>query len=382
MNIGVDARVLSEEKRTGVGEYAYEFLRALVSRDEKNQYFLFANGWRIVGDGLSFFLNRKNVHLVFSGWPNKIFNLSEIFFGRPRLDLTVADRSKKNKINLWFSPHLHFTGLSKQVVSALMVHDLSFVWRPEFFSWKRRLWHAVLSAKRQCERANIIFVPSENTKRDLVNFFHLSPEKIKVLYPGARADLEKPDEQSRKNIKAKYRLPEKFIFFLGTLEPRKNIKGLLEAYKMSGLWEKKYGLVIAGGRGWKDDDIVRAISLCPGAKHIGYVPDQEKAGLYSLAEIFVYPSFYEGFGLPVLEAMSAGIPVVTSNVSSLPEVSGDAAWLVDPNNKIELSRALNLLANNQKLRQMLSEKGKKRATFFDWRKTADCFLETIESPRR
>ena len=204
------------------------------------------------------------------------------------------------------------------------------------------------------------------------------PEAVgKMFRPMPRSD------EALLRTRKKYGLPEKFILFLGTIEPRKNISAIIEAYKKLIDSDKNmtHSLVVAGTKGWLFDDIMRlSRPLVRSGKIIftGPVSDEERAHIYNMADIFVYPSFFEGFGLPPLEAMSCGLPVIVSNSSSLPEVVGQAAVSVDPNDPDELAFFMNELLSNEDLRKEYSQKGSKRAGSFSWEDSAKKTLAVIE----
>ncbi|MEK7680877.1 MAG: glycosyltransferase, partial [Patescibacteria group bacterium] len=220
MNIGVDIRPLMAEKRTGVGEYTYELLDAIFEIDKQNQYFLFYNSRSDVSKNIPPW-KQENVHYIIARWPNKLFNLSIKFFGFPKIDRLI-----KTPLDYFFSPNINFTTLSKKTKHILTIHDLSFKFYPEFYSSKQRLWHKITNPKKQCLRADLILTPSENTKRDIVDYYKILPEKIKVIYPGLSsifANAMMDQEKTRQ----KYNLPNKYILFLCTIEQRNNIIGLI-----------------------------------------------------------------------------------------------------------------------------------------------------------
>lgn len=374
MNIGIDIRSLMEKNRTGVGEYTYELLDALFKIDLENQYFLFYNSkndQKHVEEWL-----QENVHYVSTKYPNKLFNFSLQVFKFPKLDGFVVEN-----LDYWFSPNINFTALSKNIKQILTIHDLSFEHFPDCYSWKMRLWHKVLNPRKQCERADIILTPSENTRRDVVETYGIVKEKVRVLVPGLSGNFKakflnfKFDE-----VKNKYNLSDKYILFLGTIEPRKNIIGLVEAYKQLPNHPKpnSYNLVIAGAKGWKYESIMKAIDETEGVRYIGYVDAVDKPDLYKLADLFVYPSLYEGFGFPVLEVMASGTPVITSNRSSLPEVAGDAAYLVNPYNVNEITQGMREILLNSQLQSSMVEKGREKCSEFTWEVSAKQFLEELK----
>lgn len=392
MNIGIDIRPLMEESRTGVGEYTCELLNALFDIDKENQYFLFYNSGKDVSKNIPKW-RQKNVHYIKSRYPNKLFNFFILFFKFPKLDKLIIKNKQSiiNNLDYFFSPNINFLALSKKTKLILTIHDISFEFFPDCFSLKRRLWHKILDPKKQCKKADIILVPSENTKQDIINFYDVPENKIKVLYPGLSKKFRTLSAQAVNNtesikvVRSKYNLPDKFILFLGTLEPRKNIIGIIQAFKFSKLFppeadpsfSRGYELVIAGTKGWKIEPIMDLINVTKGVKYIGYVDAKDKPMLYSLASIFVYPSLYEGFGFPVIEAMASHTPVVTSNRSSIPEISDNAAYLVNPNNVDEIRRGMEVLSKDEKLCNLLIENGKKRIEKFDWSSSAKEFVNLI-----
>ncbi len=393
MNIGIDIRPLMSSTRAGVGEYTYELLDAIFKIDKTNKYFLFYNSYSDVSSNIPKW-SQDNVHYVSTKWPNKLFNMAVKLFNFPKVDKILRKsllrtlHSPSSNLDYFFSPNFNFTSLPTNTKSVLTVHDLSFEFFPEFFSTKRRLWHWAINPKKQCEQAAIIITPSENTKRDIVDIYNIPAGKIKVIYPGVNCHLEfisgsfpAPREipkQVRDDIQKKYDLPGKFILFLGTVEPRKNITGLIEAFEQCySLLPTAYSLIIAGHTGWNDQNIFKAVQKSPAKDRIhfiGSIKETDKHILYSLASLFVYPSFYEGFGFPVVEAMSCGTPVITSNRSSLPEVTASAAYLVNPNRPSELAKAIIDMLTNETLRENFKKLGLEQAQKFSWTKSAQEFM--------
>ena len=378
MNIGIDISPLASSIRTGVGEYTYELLNALFDIDTHNQYFLFYNAFRDVSKYLPQW-EHPNVHYIKTRWPNKLIHASIQLFKFPKEDILIEQKSGV-KLDYLFSPNIGFQAISKNTKHVITVHDLSFEIFPECFSPKMRLWHKFLAPKKQCEQADLIFVPSENTKRDLQDLYKISSEKIHVLSLGLSAPFLQPVDQIKKTrVKDKYQLPDKYILFLGTIEPRKNIEGLLVAFDQ---FQKKctseYKLVIAGGKGWwKNNKILGLIEKSPNVQYIGYVEPDDKPALYAQASVFVYPSLYEGFGFPVLEAMACGTPVITSSRSSLPEVAGDAAYFINPYNTFEIAEGLERILQEKELHNFLADKGREHTKKFQWKQTAQQFLSTL-----
>jgi len=225
-------------------------------------------------------------------------------------------------------------------------------------------WQARFSEK--------IIAVSDSTKNDLINRYQINPSKIKVIYSGV--SLKRPSEEEILKFKKEKKLPEKFILFLGTIEPRKNINGIIRAFSIlkskSGFNELK--LVIAGSQGWLQEKITGEDII-----FTGKIDEEEKALFYSAASVFVYPSFFEGFGLPPLEAMVCGTPVVVSRNSSLPEVVGDAGILIDPYNPSDIANAIKEILTDAQLAKKLTKNGFIRSSQFSWQKTAEKTLEVL-----
>ncbi len=377
MNIGIDIRPLMTKNKTGVGEYTFELLNAIFKLDTTNQYFLFSNAAK----NLQRFLPRwqqPNVHFISTAYPNKILNFA-LAFG-----LININRLLPQPIDIWYSPNINFLSLDKNIKHILTIHDLSFELFPEFYTHKQVWWHKIIGSKKQAQTADKIIVPSENTKRDLVNYYRIEENKIQVIYPGvAEKFTTNSDELSRsKNLVIKkYNLPENFILFLGAIEPRKNIIGLIEAYeKLPTVLTEKYSLIIAGAAGWKNKIIYKKANfskLRNKIKFLGYVADSDKPALYSLSNLFVFPSFYEGFGFPLIEAMHMSVPTIAANRSSLPEIAGQASYFINPNNICEITEAIKKILTDSNLKNLYIKRGLDLASKYTWWESAKEHLAII-----
>ena len=200
-----------------------------------------------------------------------------------------------------------------------------------------------------------------------------------MLTPGLSSSFLEQAEEQKRVVRKKYNLPEKFVLFLGTIEPRKNIVALTEAFALSRSKKNGYELVIAGASGWKYQCSLDAIEKTDGVRSIGYVASEDKNTLYQMADLFVYPSLYEGFGLPVLESMACGTPVITSDRSSLPEVVGRAALLVNPHDTRDIADTIDMVLLDRALYRELSQRGKVRASAFSWQKAVRQWLVFVQS---
>jgi len=377
MVVGIDIRVLMDKQYSGVSQYAVNLLAALFDLDQTTEYRLFYNSWRPLDRDLPFKADSR-IKIIRTAWPNKIFNyFGQRLFHYPKLDRLVG------ACDVFFSPHLNFSSLSAKTKSVLTIHDLSFLRYPEFFSGRKNFWHKALAIRPLVERADKIVAVSENTRQDLMTLFNLPPEKVITILSGLN-ELPRPEAlETEAWLKAKDLVPG-YILYLGNLEPRKNIVGLMKAYEDLRRThpERMEKLVLAGATAWKTKDIERArraSSYKDDIRFLGYVSPQEKAILYARAGVFAYPSFYEGFGFPPLEAMSFGLPVITSNISSLPEVGGDAVLGVDPYDLPALSQALDSLLSDEQLKRELGSRGLERSRQFAWPTSAQKYLELFKS---
>jgi len=378
-----------EERRTGVEEYTLNLLYNLFEIDNVNQYILFLNSWRRTKTDFSWIKKYPNVTLKRFRIPNKILNLFFWYLNWPKIDKLAG------KADIVFMPNIIFGSVSRNVKLITTIHDLSYERHSEYFSLKRKGWHIFINPKKICQRANEIIAVSNSTKNDLISLYQISPQKIKVVYSACNDKFKIIDRNNIQliKVKEKYSLPYKFIMYLGTIEPRKNIIGLIKAYNQLQYWAKKenqteiqkFKLVIAGAKGWLNKKIYLEIANSEFKKKIrliDFVSDQDKEYVYNLASVFLYPSFFEGFGFPVLEAMQCGVPVIAGNNSSLPEVVGNAGILIDPDKPNEIAQALKEILKDEKLRKILVEKGLKKSKDFNWKKTAQETLDIINRINR
>ncbi|MBU4082610.1 glycosyltransferase family 4 protein [Patescibacteria group bacterium] len=368
MNIGIDIRVLARGARTGVEEYAINLLSELLPLNKGVNYKLFYNAFRKAELNYPW-LSLDNVHLKDSRIPNRFFFAVARYLNAPKIDKLLGG------IDVYFNPHFFVAPVSRGCRKVITFHDLSFEHYPEFFSKRKRLWqNFLMNAKREAEKADKIIAVSKSTKADLVNLYGVDERKIEVIYSGVSERFrEMSNVEKLERIKKKYNLPDKFILYFGTIEPRKNIVGIIKAFELLKK-DKSLKLVIAGTKGWLYKDIFKAAQNSKYSQDIfftGFVEDADKPFLYNLAELFVYPSFFEGFGFPPLEAMACGLPVIVSCNSSLPEVVGKAALMVDPANIDELAWAMEIALNDQELRKRIIAAGLEQAKKFSWRECAE-----------
>ena len=378
MRFGIDARTLMDVRYSGVSEYTYNLLKEMLRQDFANSFALFYNSGRDISGRLPVF-RHPHLEIHHTRYPNKLFNYGmQKIFKQPKIDRLMRS-------DLFFMPHLNHIALSGPCPKVITVHDLSFLRYPRYFSWRKNVWHYLLHVKKLLSRFDMIVTISENSKQDIIELTGQREERIKVIYSGIGEEFRMIDKhregETFEKIRRKYRMPERFIFSLSTLEPRKNLAGLIRAYeelRREAPESGEYKLVIGGERGWKYREIIKTWQTSKFRDDIimaGYIEPADKAYVYNLAEVFVYPSFYEGFGFPPLEAMACGCPVITSTASSLPEVVQNSGLLVDPNNISEIAAAIGSLISDSGLRRELVLSGLKQAGKFNWPQTVRQYLE-------
>jgi glycosyltransferase involved in cell wall biosynthesis len=267
--------------------------------------------------------------------------------------------------------------------AVVTVHDISYRLYPQYFPVRVR-WMLSLLVPFSMRRAEKVITVSHSAKRDILTHYNIPETKVAVTHEAAARHFRQLDQvQARAEIKTRYGIDADFVLSVGNLQPRKNVRGLIEAYaQMPASLRGRYKLVIVGQALWHHSDIYQAVAdrgLLADVIFTGYVPERDLVLLYNAASLFAYPSLYEGFGLPVLEAMACGTPVVTSCVSSLPEIAGDAALLVDPADVAAISSAVTRVLSDPELAQRLSAAGLERARSFSWQRTA---LETLRVYRQ
>ncbi|MCD4694013.1 glycosyltransferase family 4 protein [bacterium] len=383
MKIGIDIRTLMDRQYSGVSEYALNLILGILLKNEINQEHeikLFYNSGRNIIKQMPDFKKYK-CKIVYSRYPNKIFNyLMQKGLGFPKLDRLLG-------VDLFIFPHINFFNTSSRCKTILTIHDLSFLRYPEFFSLRKNIWHFMLNIKKMVKKVDVIIAISENTKKDIVELLGVDGDRVKVVESGINKEefgVVNPQDYKYKEIRKKYDLPSNFFLYLGNLEPRKNIVRIIKAYDIfiKNYPKLNYELIIAGGGGWKNKDIYKVYNKSKNKnkiKFLGYISRDEKKYFYNMAALFLFPSLYEGFGLPPLEAMACGVPVLTSSISSLPEVTRNCAILVNPSDFRSIARGMEEGVLNKKLRENLILKGFENVKFFDKSKTVDGYFEVINS---
>lgn len=371
MRIAIDAHSVGT-KLGGNESYAVNLIEALAQIDHVNQYTLFVTTAAA----------RDRFH---QRWPN--FKVRSTLPHTPliRIPLTLSAELRKHPVDVL---HVQFTAPPfcpcPVVVS---IHDLSFEHLPETFLRRSRI-QLRLTVRHSARRAAKILTLSEHTRRDVIETYGIEPSRITAIPLAAPLHFH-PVEDNRElqRVRHIYGIDGQYILTVGSIQPRKNLARLVQAYASlrDNTENKLPKLVIVGKRGWLYDETLRAFEQSGVANRViltGYVPESDLPALYSGAICFVYPSYFEGFGLPPLEAMKCGVPVIVGNRTSLPEVVGDAGLTVDPFDVRSIAEAIEKLINDSVLRQQLSVKGRRRAETFDWRTTAQHTLQIYKQVGR
>jgi glycosyltransferase involved in cell wall biosynthesis len=377
MRIAIDARALLDERLTGVGFYTLNLIHEIAKASPEADLMLFTSGTEHTLRRLPHF-PYKNVEKIEMLIPNKILSL---LFLLP-LPLTL-DTFLPRKADFWIFPN-HNVIKTKRPYT-LTVHDVSFDIYPRFFTLKDRLVRSLSGIRKLAEKADHLFAVSESTAEDLSVRWGIQREKITVTPLGVdHTTFVAREQPSDRTFRAMYDLNRPYLLSVATREPRKNLESVVEAYdSYRDKGGKPYPLVLVGGSGWKSHSlkkIIRDARFKEDIRILGYVPEKHKTALYRGAHVFLFPSFYEGFGLPVLEAMACGVPVITSFTSSLPEIVKDAGILLDPFNVNDLEAGIRLLLDEDKdghLKKTFSEKGCTYAKAYSWRLTANRTLTVL-----
>jgi glycosyltransferase involved in cell wall biosynthesis len=364
MKIAIDISLVVGES-AGVGSYTRGLLEGLAAIDAENEYVLYS-------------------YVAFAPSPQPLFPQ------KPNFSLRMVPLGEEHWERIWFKAdlppkealdavdvlHSPFFNAPKEHHGALVVtiYDVSFLLQPQLHTEANRL-HCLQGALNAALYADRIIAISMQTKKDLMAYFSIPEVRIRVIYPAHRKIYyPERDVEVIRGVLERLGIFRNFILFVGSLEPRKNLKTLLQAYA---IYVKRHAseelLVVAGGKGWLNDDlsqVVAELGIAERVKFVGYVQEADLRVLYSATKLFVYPSLYEGFGLPPLEAMACGAPVITSNTSALPEVVGDAAIVIDPHNSEELYQAMQRVLCDDQLRIRMRQQSLARAQLFSWERTA------------
>jgi glycosyltransferase involved in cell wall biosynthesis len=378
MRIGIDATALPS-RPVGAGNYIIQLIRAIARSNSVVQPFPAGNQLK----GLEFvvFVQKSRLDLLqVDETPN--LHLIVIPDLSPFMRLVWEQISfpllvKNQHLDLLHS--LHYTmPLAYPGRTVVTFHDMTFFLFPHHHTLPKRYFFRFF-IRLSSRKATALIADSENTRQDTIRLAGVSPGKIFTVPLGVTQEFRLIlDKTIRQHVRQKYHLPQHFILFVGTIEPRKNLPILLQAYASVADQITDHRLVVVGPMGWMVNKIIEQsgqLSISDKLDFTGYVEQEDLPLIYNLADVFIYPSVYEGFGLPVLEAMACGTPVITSNVSSMPEIVGDAGVLITPNDSRTLAQSMLELINDPITRQRLSIKGQERAAAFSWKRTAEKTVE-------
>jgi glycosyltransferase involved in cell wall biosynthesis len=357
MIIGIEAERANNPKKTGVEHYAKQLILHLADIDKQNQYRLYL---------------RTKPEAWFLNLPNN-FSVKVMPFPLFWTQIRISWEILFNSVDVLFIPASALPIIHSKN-SVVTIHDLAWKFYPQSFTWFNRNF-LEWSTRFAVKNASSIIAVSESTKRDLVKFYKVNEKKIRVVHHGWEgAQLTIYNLQ----LTAKQELPDKYILFLSTLQPRKNLEGLIEAFKQlkKENQELPQKLVVVGRTGWKFESILKRINENSGTVvYFNHVSDKDRFAILAKADLLVLPSFYEGFGMQLLESFACGVPVATSNISSMPEVAGEAAVYFDPHNIGEIKNAIKSVLLDRSLHDRLKEKGFERLKDFSWNK---CAKETLQ----
>ena len=372
MRIGIDV-TSAITQGGGIGRYTRELIRALVAVDQDNEYRFFSakpiakppvENPVPQASNCTYHPSRFNERWLYRLWY--------------RAQLPIPVQWTTGKLDLFHSPDFVLPPTSGKIPTLLTVHDLSFVFFPDVYP-KPLVSYLNQVVPRSVNKATHILADSQATKDDLIGVYQVAQEKITVLYSGADERFQPVTDKAKiRAVRQKYNLADTpYILSVGTVQPRKNYQMLIRAFAPVAQ-HQPHDLIISGGKGWLYDEMMAEVERqgLNGRVHfIGFVDDEDLPTLYSEATLFVMPSIYEGFGIPILEAMGCGTPVISSNVSSLPEVTGDTSVLLPPDNQLAWTDTIENLLQNRAQREALVKLGFDQAKQFSWQKSAKQLLQ-------
>ena len=365
MLIGIDASRSVTQQRTGTEAYAYYLIQSLISQTRDSEH------------TLRLYFNKPPPGNLFADLSHVEFRFMPL--ARLWTHVRLAQELRHDPPDIFFTP-AHVIPFIYRGAAAATVHDLGYHYFPEAHTSSQSAY-LKLSTWANSLIAREIIADSAATKRDMVRFYGTDPAKINVVYPGLDPELRRvSDQQEIARTCTAYGIEGPYLLYMGTLQPRKNLTRLVQAFAMADMPQQ---LVLAGKTGWQTKDLFAEVAALDGAVRArvllpGFVAESDKAALLSGAEALVYPSLYEGFGFPVLEAQACGIPVLAANSSSLPEISGGGALLVDPLDVGEIAAGMQRIAGDNDLRQVLIAKGEANVQRFDWDQAASAVLRILE----
>ncbi|HKV58414.1 MAG TPA: glycosyltransferase family 1 protein [Ktedonobacteraceae bacterium] len=358
MRIAINAQLLSYSdtyRNGGISRYIRHLLTAIARQPGQHEYTVFVNGQETLHRLRQEQESAACIEYIAVDWPENR-PISRVAWEQRRLPALLRER----RIEVFHSPaNVLPEMLPRECAGVVTLHDMAFLLYPQVLTRAKRAYHRIFTM-RSLRRATMIITVSHSTKEDAIKLAGIAPERIQTVYPCIDARFSNViTNEAKQNFRREHGLEGGYLLYLGTLEPRKNIPALLEAYReLRAVYSHKEKLVLVGGKGWLYHEIfgqAQKLGLASEVLFPGYVSNEEQLLWYHGASAFAYPSLYEGFGLPVAESLACGVPVVTSNVSSLPEAGGDIALMVDPHDSHALAAALQRALTDEALRQRCGE---------------------------
>jgi len=358
-------------QKTGVGIYGYHLIRNLIENDKENTYLVVLQSDETCFDDL---VSRRFILIRIRCSLFRRLILRMLFE-----QIALPFIARKRGAGIVHSLHYSFPLLPMKAKKVVTVHDMTFFLFPKLHLVRKRIYFRFFIS-RASRQADMAITDSLSTAKDFMERFRVDESRVATVYLGKDDRFEcssSPNEENIAEAKARYGITGDYLLYMGTIEPRKNIMRIVSSFHRVANKRRDLLLVIAGKPGWHHGEILDSITRRePGnrVRYIGFVDEQDKPCIIAGARIFIYPSLYEGFGIPVLESLACGVPTITSNVSSLPEIAGDAALCIDPYDENEIYEAIEKLLDDKKLYNTLRVKSTQRASIFSWEKTA---AETI-----
>lgn len=352
MKIAFDVSYV-QRRRAGVGRHAIQLLRSLLTYDRENEYVLHGWSWKIDKSALAQFAAMPNVTLSVSKIPGDVKRFYWNHLRQPSIESVVGEAQIFHSMDPLLPP-------VRRAKTLCTVHDLAYKLYPDLFEDRVKSWDAFVHDA--IDSADRIIVPSDQTRADLCELFAVEIDRVQVIQlPPDPIFTAHADSEFDLIVRERFRVQRPFVLFVGTIEPRKQVDRIVAAFeRMQAAARHDVELVLVGKRGWLYDDVFRTINNSPERgriRYVEFVSERELASLYRQALCFVYPSLYEGYGFPVLEAMASGVPIITSNTSSLREIADGVALLVPPTSTEDLADGMEMLITNEVRRVEMRQRG-------------------------
>lgn len=376
LRVGINAQLVSfgaSYRNAGVSRFTYALLDGLSHLEQDQAYTAFINGSETDAASATSLAHAGHMRLLPTRWAT----------GRPEQriaweQIALPLQLRRERMDVFHSP-VNVLPERLPCASVVTVHDLAFERFPQYFRPTRRLYQHTFT-RRSVHAATLVVAVSQSTKRDVVERFAVPEERVRVIHPAIDTDFRPvDDDRTLAAFRARHGLPDRYILFLGTLEPRKNLLTLIEAYaRLRQETADAPQLILAGGQGWYYQAVLERIQMLQLEQYItlaGYVAREEQPLWYAGAELFVYPSIYEGFGLPIAEALACGTPTITSNVSSMPEAGGTVALQVAPEDSVHLAHAMRRMLADTSVRQRTRVEGPRWTSRFSVARMAVAYAD-------